>query len=100
MMLFQKSLLLLPRNYFLLVIIVHTLKPKYFYGLKTVWLDGIKVKISDPTRTLVDMLMFPEFCGGLRFIIEVLENYFKSNTRNIDQFIEYLQRAKNGAALN
>lgn len=79
--------------------IIHTLKPKYFYGLKTVWLAGIKVKISDPTRTLVDMLMFPEFCGGLRFIVEVLENYFKSNMRNIDQFIEYLDKSQNGAAL-
>lgn len=79
--------------------ILHTLKPQYFYGLKTVWLDGVKVKISDPTRTLVDMLMFPDFCGGLRFISEVLENYLKSDIKNIEQFIEYLDKAPNGAAL-
>ena len=79
--------------------ILHTLKPKYFYGLKTVWLAGVKVKISDPTRTLVDMLMFPDFCGGLRFIIDVLANYFQSDLKNIDQLIEYLDKAQNGAAL-
>lgn len=79
--------------------ILHTLKPQYFYGLKTVWLADVKVKISDPTRTLVDMLMFPDFCGGLRFIVDVLENYFKSDMKNIEQFIEYLAKAPNGAAL-
>ena len=79
--------------------ILHTLKPKYFYGLKTVWLASVKVKISDPTRTLVDMLMFPDFCGGLRFIIDVLANYFQSDMKNIDQLIEYLDKAQNGAAL-
>ena len=79
--------------------LLHTLKPKYFFGLKTVWLNGIKVKISDPTRTLVDMLMFPKFCGGIRFTEEVLKNYFKSEQKDVDLFIEYLILAKNGAAL-
>ena len=67
--------------------------------LQTVWLAGVKVKISDPTRTLVDMLMFPDFCGGLRFIIDVLANYFQSDLKNLDQLIEYLDKAQNGAAL-
>lgn len=78
---------------------LHTLKPQYFYGLKTVWLAGVKVKISDPTRTLIDMLMFPDFCGGLRFIVDVLGSYLNSNMKNIDQFIEYLDNIRNGAAL-
>ena len=79
--------------------ILHTLKPQYFYGLKTVWLDGVKVKISDPTRTLIDMLMFPDFCGGLGFIVDALNNYLKSDMKNIELFIEYLKKAPNGAAL-
>lgn len=79
--------------------ILHTLKPQCFYGLKTVWLADVRVKISDPTRTLVDMLMFPGFCGGLRFIVDVLENYLKSDMKNIEQLIEYLKIASSGAAL-
>jgi predicted transcriptional regulator of viral defense system len=79
--------------------LIHTLKPRYFFGLKTVWLSGVKVKISDSTRTLVDMLMFPDFCGGLRFINDVLVNYFRSDLKNINLLIEYLDKAKNGAAL-
>lgn len=79
--------------------VLHTLKPQYFYGLKTVWLAGVKVKISDPTRTLIDMLIFPDFCGGLGFIVEVLRNYFHSDMKNIDQFIQYLDMIRHGAAL-
>lgn len=79
--------------------ILHTLKSRYFYGLKSVWLAGVKVQFSDPTRTLVDMLMFPDFCGGLRFIVDVLGNYLRSDMKNINQFIEYLNKSQNGAAL-
>ncbi len=79
--------------------VLHTLKPQYFYGLKSVWLGGVKVKISDPTRTLIDMLMFPDFCGGLNFIVDVLGNYLKSEMKNIEQFIQYLEVVPNRAAL-
>ncbi len=78
---------------------LHTLKPSYFFGLKTIWLSEIKVKISDPTRTLVDMLIFPKFCGGIRFIEEVLINYFNSEYKDIDLFVNYLNKASNGAAV-
>ncbi|MBS0359444.1 MAG: hypothetical protein JSS53_09260 [Proteobacteria bacterium] len=79
--------------------LIHTLKPLYFFGLKTVWLNDIKIKISDPTRTIVDMLMFPSFCGGLNFIIEVLQNYYRSQYKDMDLLINYLETAKNGAAI-
>lgn len=79
--------------------IIHTLKSRYFFGLKFVWISGVKVRISDPTRTLVDMLMFPAFCGGLNFINDVLVNYYHSDLKKTDLLIEYLEKVKNGAAL-
>ena len=79
--------------------ILHTLKPRYFFGLKSVWFNDVKVKISDPTRTMVDMLMFPSFCGEIRFIEEVLNNYLNSKYKDIDLFVEYLKKANNGAAI-
>jgi len=45
------------------------------------------------------MLIFPRFCGGLRFIVDVLENYYKSKYRNVDLLISYLAQAGNGAAV-
>ena len=79
--------------------IIHTLKSRYFFGLKTIWLSNVKVNISDPSRTLVDMLMFPEYCGGVRFIADVLKNYFNSDLKDTDKLIDYLKQCKNGAAL-
>lgn len=79
--------------------VIHTIKPSYYFGLKSVWLNGIKVKISDPTRTIVDMFIFPKFSGGLNFIIEVLQHYYQSEYKNIELLKSYLTTAKNGAAI-
>lgn len=41
--------------------VIHTIKPSYFFGLKSEWFNDVKASISDPTKTIVDMLMFPQF---------------------------------------
>lgn len=79
--------------------VIHTIKPQYFFGLKSHWFNDVKVQISDPTRTIVDMAIFPQFCGGLRFVSDVFQSYIKSKHKDIDLLIEYLDKAKNGAAI-
>lgn len=79
--------------------ILHTIKPLYFFGLKSIWLNDVKVKISDPTRTIVDMLMFPKFSGGLRFIVDVLQSYYRSEYKDMDLLMNYLEKAQHGAAI-
>lgn len=79
--------------------LIHTIKSAYFFGLKIVWFDGVKVRIADPTRTLLDLLMYPQFCGGIRFIEDVLKNYFNSRHKNIDVLLGYLERIDNGAVI-
>ncbi len=78
---------------------IHTIKSDYFFGVKIIWSNSLKIKISDPTKTIVDMLIFPQFCGGMNFIKEVFSNYYQSQYKNIELLIEYLQRANNGAAI-
>src|SRR3989338_3245833 len=78
---------------------IHTIKPAYFFGLKTVWFNEVKVRVSDPTRTIIDMVMYPQFCGGIRFVEDVLKNYFCSNHRDVDLLITYLEKITNGAAI-
>ena len=79
--------------------VMHTIKPSYFFGLKTVWFNDVKVKVSDPTRTIIDMVMYPQFCGGIRFVEDVLKNYFHSDHKNSDLLITYLEKITNGAAI-
>ncbi len=78
---------------------IHSIKAEYFFGLKTIWNNNIKVQISDPTRTVVDMLIFPQFCGGVRFIVDVINDYYQSKYKDIDLLVEYLTKANNGAAI-
>jgi len=79
--------------------VIHSIKSSYFFGLKSVWIGNVKVSISDPSRTLVDMAMFPQFCGGIRFFEDVLENYYCSKYKDMDLLIQYLEQAQNGAAI-
>jgi predicted transcriptional regulator of viral defense system len=79
--------------------LIHSIKASYFFGLKSIWLDNVKVSISDPTRTIIDMMIFPQFCGGLRFITDVLKSYFNSKNKNIELLTKYVELAENGAAI-
>jgi predicted transcriptional regulator of viral defense system len=74
----------------------HTIKPLYFFGLKAIWFSNVKVNISDPTRTVVDMILFPQFCGGLNFISDALKNYFNSGYKDIDLLMSYLKKTDLG----
>ena len=78
---------------------IHTTQACYFFGLKSVWLNDVKIHISDPTRTIIDLLMFPESCGGIRFIVDVIQAYYRSQHKDFDLMIAYLEQAKNGAVI-
>lgn len=76
---------------------LHTIKPELFFGFKDEWRDNIKIKISDPSRIIVDMLASPGLVGGLRPAIDVLQYYFRSEMKNIKTLEKYLHVYNNGA---
>lgn len=51
---------------------LHTVPATNFVGLKTVWRGGTRVQVSDPARTLIDMLADPALAGGIRHLAEML----------------------------
>jgi len=53
---------------------IHTVATTNFVGLKTVWRGGARVQVTDPARTVVDMLADPALAGGIRHLSEMLEN--------------------------
>ena len=55
---------------------LHTVAPARFIGLKTVWRGGTRVQVSDPARTLIDMLADPALGGGIRHVAEMLGTLF------------------------
>jgi len=70
-----------------------------FFGLAVVWRNQTRVKVSDPTRTLIDMLDDPSIGGGIRHIAEMLDTYLQSEHRNDNKIIEYADRLGNRTTL-
>jgi predicted transcriptional regulator of viral defense system len=67
------------------------------FGTQPVWRGRVKVEVSDPTRTILDVLNDPEMAGGLRPAVDVLESYLKSQSRDLDRLLTYATRLGNGA---
>ena len=68
------------------------------FGTKPVWRDQTRVHISDPTRTIVDVLDEPSLGGGIRHVADVVGTYFRVEHRDDKLLVEYLQRAGNRTA--
>lgn len=70
---------------------------KHFFGLKSVWRGNNKAQVSDPARTIIDILNDPSLGGGIRPVSDALEKYFKSEHSTPKQLIEYAEKLGNKA---
>ena len=67
------------------------------YGLKPVWKGEVKMLVSDPTRTLIDILNDPALGGGIRPTVDVFRAYISSQYFDAKLMINYAQKLRNGA---
>ncbi len=67
------------------------------FGLVGVWRAQNRVMVSDPTRTLVDLLDDPALGGGMRHVADVARNYFEGTGRNDVLFADYAGKIGNRA---
>ena len=77
--------------------LLHSVNSKRLFGLKTLWRGSTKVAISDPARTLVDMLAAPEVGGGIDHVAECLGTYLRAKTADRVQLIRHAEEFGNGA---
>lgn len=77
--------------------LLRTVPDKAMFGLKAVWRGQVKVNVSDPTRTILDMLNDPRLGGGLRSTIDMFRNYLSSEKRDLGLLIKYSDQLGNGA---
>lgn len=68
-----------------------------FFGTTVVWRDQVRVRISDPTRTIVDLLDDPTLGGGIRNVADVVHEYLASEHRDDHVLVEYGDRLGNRA---
>ena len=76
---------------------LRTISEKALFGTKPVWKGPVKVAVSDPTRTILDMLTDPKLGGGIRPTADMFQNYLKSEEKDIQQLIDYAKHLSNGA---
>jgi predicted transcriptional regulator of viral defense system len=76
---------------------LHTVAPAPFFGMRTVWRGGTRVQVSDPARTLVDMLAQPALGGGVRHLAEMLASLFHDHPKEATKLADYAAKISSGA---
>ena len=79
------------------VFVVRTVDKRAMFGLKTIWRGKAKVNVSDPTRTVLDLLDTPALGGGIRTVVDILKSYFRSTYRDPKLLIRYADQLGNKA---
>jgi predicted transcriptional regulator of viral defense system len=77
--------------------VVHRVSPPRLFGLKVLWRGSVKVSISDPARTLIDMLASPDVGGGIEHTADSLAAYLRTEGADRDLLIRYGEQFDNGA---
>lgn len=77
--------------------LLHHAAQKRLFGLETIWRGARRVSVSDPARTLIDMLAMPETGGGIDHVADCLAAHAKASTFERDQLVRYAEQFGNGA---
>lgn len=77
--------------------LLHHTTQKRLFGLKALWRGSKRVNISDPARTLIDMLAMPDTGGGIDHAADCLAAHRKMPTYNCDLLTKYAEQFGNGA---
>jgi predicted transcriptional regulator of viral defense system len=67
------------------------------FGTVSVWRGQTRVPVSDPSRTIVDVLDDPRLGGGIRTVADVLDEYLLSEHRDDRLLVDYGDRLGNRA---
>jgi predicted transcriptional regulator of viral defense system len=78
--------------------IKHISKAQLF-GTKTIWRDSVKVQVSDPHKTILDILNDPKLGAGLQHVMDVVTAYARQygSKRDLEQLLSYADQIGNGA---
>jgi predicted transcriptional regulator of viral defense system len=75
--------------------LARVMAPNRLFGTRRVWRDRTPVEVSDPSRTIIDVLDIPSLGGGIRHVADIVREYFKSSHRDDARLVDYAQRLGN-----
>jgi predicted transcriptional regulator of viral defense system len=69
---------------------LRTVNEKALFGVMPIWRGRARVRVSDPSRTIIDLMADPTLGGGLQSSVDMLQNYLKSKEfRDIKLLMSY-----------
>lgn len=74
---------------------IKTIKEHKVFGTKTIWSGSTKVKVSDPTKTIVDILDDPKLVGGMSIVYDIFKEYVESEYCDFSKLIDYSEKMGN-----
>jgi len=74
---------------------VKVISPELLFGTRIVWRGRVEVEVSDPARTIVDLLDDPALGGGIRHVADVLREWFTGELRDDRRLLDYAERLGN-----
>jgi len=78
---------------------IKTIKEKKIFGTKNIWYGSKKVKVSDPTKTIVDILDDPKLVGGMSVVYDVFKEYVETKYCDFKMLINYAEKMNNKTIL-
>jgi predicted transcriptional regulator of viral defense system len=74
---------------------VKVIPAKRMFGTRIVWRGGVSVHVSDPARTIVDLLDDPALGGGMRHVADIMRAWLEHGSRDDRLLIRYAERFGN-----
>lgn len=75
--------------------VIRSAAQERFFGVHNIWFGDQQVAVSDPSRTLVDVLDDPTIGGGMVHVTDVLTAYFDGPQRNDELLLAYVEQHGN-----
>lgn len=72
-----------------------TISEYKLFGLKPLWIGSKKIRISDPSKTIIDLLDDPKIVGGITIITDFFSEYMDSEHYNLELLVQYAHQMKN-----
>ena len=76
--------------------LIRTVPERTLFGTRRVWRQSVPVNVSDPHRTVIDILDVPASAGGVLHTSEVLQAYFEGEHADQAKLLEYGDRLGRG----
>lgn len=79
------------------VFLLRHVATRRLFGLKSIWRGTTQVNLSDPARTVIDMIAMPDMGGGIDHVADCLVTYVKAQPEGREDLVRYGDQFGNGA---